>query len=350
MRGDILLAAILAAAVSYLICRFAISRHWLPNKVVARSSHTKPTSRAGGIAIMVSFAVLALLLSLFSSTVGTDILPLLGLSMAAAALGLADDLWSPSPLVKFSGQAALAVAATLLVGHLNTLPLPLVGVVSLGGLGFIITIIWIIAFMNVFNFMDGLNGIAGGCAVIALAAMTLACAASEQASLAILCILAAAAICGFLALNLPHGKIFLGDSGSHGIGFFLAALAVSAGGIEDSAGSVDAVFLPIIFLPFILDVTITLINRGVRGEKLHEAHKEHIYQRLHQRGFSHFQVAGLYMGLCTISAVMAFLAQHLAPGLKFLAPLALTSFFMAGALIVLSRESTTETSSRGARD
>ncbi|MCI5043717.1 MAG: hypothetical protein MRY72_03380 [Aquisalinus sp.] len=350
MRGDVLLTAILAAAGSYLICRLAITRDWLPNRVVARSSHTEPTSRAGGIAIMVSFAVLTFLFTLSSSTIGTDILPLLVLSMSAAALGLVDDVWSPSPLIKFIGQIVLAIMAALLIGQVNTLPLPLLGVIPLGGLGFFITVIWIVAFMNVFNFMDGLNGIAGGCAVIALAAMMLACAASGQNSLTAVCIVAAAAICGFLVLNVPNGKIFLGDSGSHGIGFFLAALAVSAGGIEDSAGSVDAVFLPIIFLPFILDVTITLINRGLHGEKLHEAHKEHIYQRLHQRGFSHIQVAGLYMGLCTISAVMAFLTQYLAASLKFLAPLALTCFFLAGALIVLSHESTTKTSSGSARD
>ncbi len=339
-----------ATAGSFLVCRFAISRSWLQNRVVARSSHNVPTSRAGGLAIMGAFVAVALCLSLVSGIPDANGMALVIFSTGAALLGLADDLWSPSPLIKFAGQTVLAIAATLVVGQVNTLPLPLLGAVPLGAFGFLITVIWIVAFTNVFNFMDGLNGIAGGCAVVALLAMAIACAGSSQAGLSALCLIAAAATCGFLLLNVPHGKIFLGDTGSHGLGFLLAVLAVSAGGIQGSPGSVDAVFLPIIFLPFILDVTVTLANRALRCEKLHQAHKEHIYQRLNQRGMSHIQVASIYVGLCTISAVLAFVTQRLDPGLKFLAPLALTCFFLAAALVILSGKNSLEEQSGRAGD
>ncbi len=330
LLGAAVMACVLA---SWLVCRFAINRRLLYDDVTDRSSHHEETSRAGGVAIFLPFILItAVWVAVIGNQNPVTIWILLGLTAGATLLGLADDFVRLPPAAKFLGQVALATLATLLIGQIETFPLPFLGDVSLGTTGFFMTVLWIIAFINTFNFMDGLNGLAAGAAIVALLAMALASASTGRMDIFVLCICLAASTLGFLHHNFPSGLIFMGDAGSHGFGFFLAVLAVIASKSVEGEGSsvADFVFLPIIFLPFILDVTVTLVSRAFRRRRLHRAHKEHVYQKLNQRGLDHGTVAGIYIGLCLVSAITAWLVGYVDPAHKWLGPFILTCFLGAG--------------------
>jgi len=100
----------------------------------------------------------------------------------------------------------------------------------------------------------------------------------------------AAAVAGFLPHNFPSARMFLGDVGSVTIGFLLTFFVVV---VWSLAGWRAGIALGALHLNFLLDTTITMIRRAARGERVHEAHKQHFYQRLNQAGKSHTQVTGI---------------------------------------------------------
>ena len=331
MAGSVALAV-----VTWLLCRIAIRKEYLPADVISRSSHSRLTSRGGGLAMMVPFLLSATAYLLMTGEALTSpAVLLLVLTGGAVLLGWVDDRQGLAPGVKFAGQAGLAVLLVLACGGIETVPLPFAGEVSLGVFGGILAVLWAVAFMNVFNFMDGLNGMAAGTAIIAVIAFLFAGAAAQRADLAVVAILLLGALAGFFVLNFPGGRLFMGDSGSHGLAFLLAGLALT--GANGEAEQVEFIFLPVIFLPFIFDVSVTLGRRLLRRAPLHQAHKEHLYQQLHQRGLSHGHVSAIYMGLCLAAAGIAWLTGYAPAGLKWLGPFALVCFMGAGALLILAQ-------------
>lgn len=340
----LMLAGGLACAA---LCRKAMAEQFLSAQVNHRSSHINPTSRGGGVAMFVPFLVLCLptLLwagyGLFSGPV-----LLVCLTGLALLLGLADDQGKLSVAGKFSGQLALAVSLSFVMGGIEYLPVPFIGQVALGSFGFVLSVLWIVAFINVYNFMDGLNGIAGGAALIAVLAMINMGVLGGRSDLVIISALLGGVLFGFFRYNYPAGRIFMGDSGSHAIGFLLAGLAllgtrgISPGAVEEVL-QIDFIFLPVLFLPFIADVAVTLLSRFVRRQPLHQAHKEHIYQRLHQRGMSHGRVSAIYMGFCLVGAVVAWMTGFATEQMKWLGPFSYLCFMAAWVLAMLGSKKTT---------
>ncbi len=249
----------------------------LPNN---RSSHTIPTPRGGGLAV-VGVLLIGLLVA------GTvDILPvrnaliLGGLTLFLAATSLCDDLYNLNPLIRFGSHIlAVAVALTLALvsgPFLGGLVLPAVELVLIG-LGWV----W---FINLFNFMDGIDGIAATQTIsIGLGSAALVGFTQGDPAVAIVGLLLAGSAFGFLPANWSPAQIFLGDVGSIPLGFLCAWLLLSLAG----AGLGVAAF--ILSLVFFADATITLFKRLLRGEKIWQAHRQHFYQQAVQRGLSHRQ-------------------------------------------------------------
>jgi UDP-N-acetylmuramyl pentapeptide phosphotransferase/UDP-N-acetylglucosamine-1-phosphate transferase len=140
---------------------------------------------------------------------------------------------------------------------------------------------------NLYNFMDGSNGLSGGMALFGFGTYGIAALLAHNTSFALLnfCITAAAA--SFLYFNFHPAKIFMGDSGSIPLGFLVAAMGVWGW----QQGNWAAWFPLLVFSPFIVDASITLVKRALRGAKITEAHREHYYQRLIQLGWGHRTVA-----------------------------------------------------------
>ena len=160
--------------------------------------------------------------------------------------------------------------------------------------------------MNLYNFMDGADGLAGGMAVIGFGTLGLAAIESApELAAAGLCIAAAAG--GFLWHNFHPARVFLGDAGSIPLGF----LAGTLGLIGWSKGLWPLWFPVLVFSPFVVDATLTLVSRILRGRKPWQAHREHAYQRMVAGGLGHRRTALLWYLLMAASAASALLALRL---------------------------------------
>jgi UDP-N-acetylmuramyl pentapeptide phosphotransferase/UDP-N-acetylglucosamine-1-phosphate transferase len=156
--------------------------------------------------------------------------------------------------------------------------------------------------MNLYNFMDGSDGLAGGMALFGFGALGVAAlGAAPQMAAACFCIAAAAA--GFLWHNFHPARVFLGDAGSIPLGFLAGSLGLAGWG----NGLWPAWFPLLVFSPFIVDATLTLVARVLRRSKPWQAHREHAYQRMVAGGLGHRRTALLWyllMAACAVSALL----------------------------------------------
>jgi UDP-N-acetylmuramyl pentapeptide phosphotransferase/UDP-N-acetylglucosamine-1-phosphate transferase len=168
---------------------------------------------------------------------------------------------------------------------------------------------------NLYNFMDGSNGLAGGQALFGFAALGWAAGDTPLAWTAWACVGAAS---GFLIFNFDPARVFMGDAGSIVLGFLAGAL-----GLAGWQQGLWPLWFPLLaFSPFVVDATVTLLRRGLRGEKVWQAHREHYYQRLVRMGWSHRRTALAEYALMAAVALSA-LALRSAPPLMQIAGLVL---------------------------
>jgi len=137
--------------------------------------------------------------------------------------------------------------------------------------------------INLYNFMDGMDGFAGGMTLFGFLFLGAGGYLAGDSQYAWMCWTVVAAATGFLVFNFPPARIFMGDTGSATLGALAAAL--SLWGIH--SGLFPFWFPVLVFSAFIVDATVTLIRRALRGEKVWQAHREHYYQRLVQAGWGH---------------------------------------------------------------
>ncbi|GGY41452.1 glycosyltransferase family 4 protein [Parvularcula lutaonensis] len=272
-----LLAALLAGLLSNALSLAAIRTRIGLDHVSERSNHSQPTPRLGGMAVIGGLAGATTILAM-AGLLSPESGMLLVLTMAAGAIGIADDFLTLRPQVKILLLNILAFAGAVLLGPVAELPIPLAGWVAIPHwLGVVVAGFWLLSIVNVVNFMDGLNGLAGSYAVLVLAAAGTLWSEPSWPLLA-----AQVAVLGFLFCNVFEGRIFLGDAGSLSLGFLLGAAPLVAN--EESRGFW---LIPLVCLPLIADVALTLVRRAARGARLSEPHREHLYQRIKAAGWSH---------------------------------------------------------------
>ncbi|HEX7971147.1 MAG TPA: glycosyltransferase family 4 protein [Thiobacillus sp.] len=252
-----------------------------------RSLHATPTPRIGGLGIMAGVLVAAIWLG------GAGVLPVVLAAAALAALSMLDDARGLPVALRFLAHFAAAVACLLALG--------LSGWTLLAGT---LAAVWM---TNLYNFMDGSDGLAGGMAAIGFGALALAAWLGGAADLAAFSASIAAAALAFLRFNFPPARLFMGDAGSIPLGFLAAAL-----GIDGAMQRVWPWLFPLlVFSPFILDASVTLVRRALRGEKVWQAHRSHYYQRAVLLGASHRQLALVAYMLMLLSAALAFVLLFL---------------------------------------
>ena len=230
----------------------------------ARSLHVTPTPRIGGIGIMVAISISSILIQ------SLVLLPfMLGL-FVLAGISLLDDYKSLPAHWRLLAHVVVAVACVFMFPGIN-------------GLGLLVASLAIVWMTNLYNFMDGADGLAGGMTVIGFGAMAIAAWGANATDVAMFCTAIAAAALAFLRFNFPPAKIFMGDAGSIPLGFLAASI-----GVYGTAQHYWPPLFPVmIFSPFILDASVTLLKRALRGEKIWRPHREHYYQRLVRMGWSH---------------------------------------------------------------
>jgi len=203
----------------------------------------------------------------------------------------------------------LLAAVSLLTANLvpGSLVLPGLALPLPAWIAILLVLLFVVWMINLYNFMDGMDGFAGGMATIGFSA--LAWLGWADVGFATFCLIVAAASAGFLVHNFPPAKIFLGDTGSTALGFLAAAF--SLWGAKDGLFPFWVVLL--VFSPFIVDATVTLLRRLLRGEKVWEAHRRHYYQRLVLLGWGHRRTVLTEYALMLACAGSALLAVRLPP-------------------------------------
>lgn len=247
-----------------------------------RSLHVNPVPRTGGLAVMVAVALAGLFLLPIS-------LSWLVPATALAVLSFVDDVRGLPVAVRFAVQLA---AAGVFAGV--ALPQP--------AWPWLMALALATAWMaNLYNFMDGSDGLAGGMAAIGFGTYGMAALAAGRVSLATACFVITAAALAFLFFNFHPARIFMGDVGSVPLGFLAAAL----GALGWRDGCWPAWFPVLVFSPFIVDATVTLMRRLARRDKVWEAHRDHYYQRLVRLGLGHERTALIEYALMLTAGVTA---------------------------------------------
>jgi Fuc2NAc and GlcNAc transferase len=264
--------------------RYALSNNILdlPN---ARSSHTCPMPRGGGLAIFLSFAAAAFALCVGDLLDLKTTMLLLFAGGSIGMIGFLDDRWDLRARTRLAVHLA---AAILVVATLGGLPDDQLARWGMGTfwVGSIFTVLVIVWGTNLFNFMDGIDGIAASEAIFFSVAGAWLNWANGDLGMSVALLSVAAATLGFLAWNWPPARIFMGDVGSGFLGFIITALAVLA----SRRGGTPIEVWPILGGVFVVDATTTLIRRILRGDAFMEPHNTHAFQHLARRLNSHKRV------------------------------------------------------------
>jgi len=276
-----------------------------------RKIHEKPVPLAGGLAVVTGLLMPTLVASLWywsghgsiaqpgdtSSIPGAGhtagfllsyglhrrIVELGGIlagALGMLVLGLIDDKHELRPAPKFAGQVliALTVAAS---GVRVTLFVP-----SLL-FSYAVTVFWILTVINAFNFMDNMNGLCAGLGAIGAFYFGAVAAAADQYLVALIAFLTLGALLGFLPYNFPRARAFLGDSGSHLVGYLMAVLAILPHFYTSRHPHRWAVVVPLLVLALpLLDMGWVVVLRTLHGKPFYVGDTNHLSHRLVRRGLS----------------------------------------------------------------
>jgi UDP-N-acetylmuramyl pentapeptide phosphotransferase/UDP-N-acetylglucosamine-1-phosphate transferase len=274
-----------------------------------RSSHSVPVPRGGGIPVVA--LTLILWAMPFRGTFDPATILLLAAAGMLAIISWIDDIRSLSPAIRLSVQCTAVLVG---VYSLPSDGLLFQGLIPVWLDTVLICFVWL-WFVNLFNFMDGIDAISGIEAITICGGLAILSGIYQMAGPDLWYSLTlGGGVIGFLWWNRPPAQIFLGDVGSITIGFCLGWLLIN---LAISGNWASAVILPLYYLS---DATFTLIKRGLSGEKVWQAHREHFYQQAVQSGKSHTQVSGAILaaniGLIAL-AVLAVTNPFAALGLAF---------------------------------
>lgn len=276
--------AVCSFVLTAILRRYALAKSIIdvPNN---RSSHSTPTPRGGGVAIVVAFFA-ALPFFWAGGQVPWQMLVSLGGSGALVAIvGFMDDHNHIAARWRLFGHFSAAAWALFWIGGLP--PLNFFGMgVDLGLAGHILAAVYLVWMLNLYNFMDGIDGIASVEAICACLSACLLYWLSDVESMIWIPLTLAFSVAGFLFWNFPPARIFMGDAGSGFLGVVLGIISLQAAWNSPQLFWAWLILLGV----FIVDATFTLVHRMIRGDKVYEAHRSHAYQFASRRFGKHLPV------------------------------------------------------------
>jgi UDP-N-acetylmuramyl pentapeptide phosphotransferase/UDP-N-acetylglucosamine-1-phosphate transferase len=303
-------AALLSAALTWSSIRYAM-RVRLIDEPGRRRSHSVPTPRGGGIAIV---AAIALCVGVPLAVWSPPQLFVIAALLLVAAVGWIDDhrpLSARLRILVHWGAVLLLFVPSLFD---PTLPPGTIRSTAWGyGGAFLVIGLIVVWSVNLHNFMDGIDGLLAMQALFCLGAFAALLAQAGDVGPACAAGLAAAAVLGFLPFNFPRARIFMGDVGSGALGLTIGLAAIALAGHDWGAAATAVVVVS----AFVTDATCTLLSRMLRGRRWYSAHREHLYQWLVRSGFSHAQVVALYMtwNLLLVLPVVCWMNRPSAPSI-----------------------------------
>ncbi len=251
-----------------------------------RRMHLRAVPRLGGLAIFLGIFIPGLaFLDLSGAYRGI----LLGAAVATA-VGMADDFRGLPWTLKLAGQGVAAGIAVHFGVYIDRFSLPILGVHELPyWFSVLVTVVWIVGMMNVINLLDGMDGLAAGISAIAGATFAILALELGRPEAAVLSAIVAGACLGFLRHNFYPARIFMGDSGSHLLGFILATVAIQ--GALKTAATVALIFPLIVLAVPILDTSFVIAKRLKYGRPVTEPTPWHLYHRFRNIGFTQRRAA-----------------------------------------------------------
>jgi Fuc2NAc and GlcNAc transferase len=265
-----------------------------------RSSHKRPTPRGGGLSFVISGVIAAAFMCHSGSCFASAdwrlaVSPLLAFPLGL--IGFADDCRGLPSIWRFASQILTSIVlvyfSPLLSPSLVAIPLLLVLSIS------------VTAVINFANFMDGIDGLVAGCMALAIGAASV----QLQAPWSIWSFVGA--LVGFLFWNWSPAKVFMGDVGSTFLGAMFAFLVLQAFSWS------EAIAFLLVATPLLADAFLCVPRRLMAGQPVFQAHRLHLFQRLHQAGWSHDRVSSLYIAATAVLAIALVLG-----GLAWVVPLA----------------------------
>ena len=339
-QASMLLISTLVLAILLTWCvRWYALRQGVIDIPNARSSHAIPTPRGGGLGMVLAFGA-GIVYLIFSNALPAAYDPfmyaLLCSGSALALVGFVDDHGGVPVRVRLLVHISAASLLVWATGRLAPVDFGF-GPVDLGVFAYPIAVLGIVWILNLTNFMDGIDGLAGGQAVLAsgLAAGFIYFSTSNLPAAMPAALLATSAL-GFLILNFPPAKIFMGDVGSGTLGLFFGGLAVW----HSAVLGFEWLYVWLLLLGvFVVDATYTLVRRAMRKQNIGQAHRSHAFQRASRHYGRHLPVT-----LSSYSIILFWLAPWawavafcavpgiLALAVAYLPLLVIAKFFKAGEL------------------
>jgi UDP-N-acetylmuramyl pentapeptide phosphotransferase/UDP-N-acetylglucosamine-1-phosphate transferase len=292
----LILALIISFTITLVVRKIALHKKLLdiPNE---RSSHTRPTPRGGGIAILIAW-YFGLFWLYYSEQIESQLFLALICGLILAIVSFIDDIFTIKPWVRIIFQLITVLVGLYFIGGIEILylndfkifiPLAFNIIIILGA-------IW---YINLYNFLDGIDGYAS------LEAISIAIGMYIVTGNPLLLLLVFSVL-GFLIWNWPRAKIFMGDIGSTQLGYVFVILGIHF----NNKMELNIMAFVILTSLFWFDATLTLYRRWKNNEKLSQAHKKHGYQRIVQFGFSHLKTIIISVFINLIFIVLAFLSER----------------------------------------
>ena len=277
---------------------FSIRKNWF-DWPTDRSSHLEPVPNIGGLAISL-VTIVALVLLTFAGKFTLEEFFLWAFVVALLSfVGFWDDVRNLSTVLRLIVHIVIALVVVKSLGGINGINLGVINF-EFGKFSYLLGFIWVVGFINMYNFMDGINTLAGAQAIIAGLVFALWLYFFGLPSEALLMLAIAAASAGFLYWNITPAKVFMGDSGSTMLGGVFAAMSLK---LHNEAGL--SILLPaLVFAWFLLDTSLTMAKRALNGEKIWQAHRQHLYQRMAPNPDNHIKVTGMISLLTLIISLI----------------------------------------------
>ncbi|KWQ04205.1 glycosyl transferase [Acinetobacter harbinensis] len=274
---------ILAFALTYFMRTYALKKNIIDNPN-ERSSHSIPTPRGGGVAVVISY-LLALGLLIYSNDISVHIgVTVIAAGFIIALLGFLDDHGHINSMLRLAIHFMVAIGVVISLGGFAEVAI--LNGIQLGFFANIIAVLFLVWLLNLYNFMDGINGIASTEVITSTISMAIIYLVLNHIVDEKSLILLAACAFGFLLWNFPKAKIFMGDACSGFLGLILGIFALIALKVDIALFCAWLICLGV----FIVDATFTLIRRVVTGHKMYDAHRSHTYQILSRHFNSHTPV------------------------------------------------------------
>ncbi len=288
-----------------------------------RSSHASAVPSGGGLGLVLSWVLVSLSL-LFGSAPSFWLAGILPGALVLAAVGWVDDHHPLRASLRFAVQLAVSLYLLALAGRTGLLDSALMLIVS--GL-------WLLWIANLYNFMDGSHGMAGSQGVFSGLVLWWLFREAGAAEMSLVSLMIAASCLGFLPWNLVRNRVFMGDVASVPLGYALAGLCVYGVG----SGSISAVQAMLVLAVFIVDASLTLLGRVLRGERWYTAHRQHLYQRLIASGRSHESVLALYITINIVLVLPAVVVTVRQPEIAWLVAPGLIATMIVGWILAIRR-------------